>query len=300
MSSIQASQIQAIISHYSAQVDAQLEAMLPAATGPAEPLFAAMRYSVFNGGKRLRPALCFAAAEAVVNSDSNTAKVAAALEMIHAYSLIHDDLPAMDDDDLRRGKPTCHIQFDEATAILAGDGLQSLAFQQLCELSEVSPTIVIELVSMLSRLGGCGGMVAGQAIDLAATGSVLELGALKVMHAHKTGALIEASVLMGALATGQATAGQLAALTEFARAIGLAFQIQDDILDVESSTEQLGKQQGSDATNHKSTYTSILGLEPARHEAAKLFDQSMQILESFGEKADSLRAIAGFIVKRNH
>ena len=300
MSSIQASQIQAIISHYSAQVDAQLEAMLPAATGPAEPLFAAMRYSVFNGGKRLRPALCFAAAEAVVNSDSNTAKVAAALEMIHAYSLIHDDLPAMDDDDLRRGKPTCHIQFDQATAILAGDGLQSLAFQQLCELSEVSPTIVIELVSMLSRLGGCGGMVAGQAIDLAATGSVLELDALKVMHAHKTGALIEASVLMGALATGQASPEQLAALKDFARAIGLAFQIQDDILDVESSTEQLGKQQGSDATNLKSTYTSILGLEPARSEAAALYDQSMQSLEGFGEKADSLRAIAAFIVKRNH
>jgi len=308
------SSIQDIISHYSAQVDAQLEAILPQATGPAEPLFAAMRYSVFNGGKRLRPALCFAAAEAVAQSDiktaqsdiktaqsdSNTAKVAAALEMIHAYSLIHDDLPAMDDDDLRRGKPTCHIQFDEATAILAGDGLQSLAFQQLCELSELSPTIVIELVSMLSRLGGCGGMVAGQAIDLAATGSVLELEALKVMHAHKTGALIEASVLMGALATGQASQEQLGALQEFARAIGLAFQIQDDILDVESSTEQLGKQQGSDATNLKSTYTSILGLEQARSEAAKLFDQSMGILESFGEKADSLRAIARFIVKRNH
>ena len=179
------SSIQDIISHYSVQVDAQLEAMLPPATGPAEPLFAAMRYSVFNGGKRLRPALCFAAAEAVASSDLNTAKVAAALEMIHAYSLIHDDLPAMDDDDLRRGKPTCHIQFDEATAILAGDGLQSLAFQQLCELSkpsehskpselsELSPTIVVELVSILSRLGGCSGMVAGQAIDLAATGTVL-------------------------------------------------------------------------------------------------------------------------------
>jgi len=194
MSSINTIPIQDIISHYSAQVDAQLDAMLPQASGPAEPLFAAMRYSIFNGGKRLRPALCFAAADAVAGSDSNTAKVAAALEMIHAYSLIHDDLPAMDDDDLRRGKPTCHIQFDEATAILAGDGLQSLAFQQLCELSELSPTIVIELVAMLSRLGGCGGMVAGQAIDLAATGSVLELDALKVMHAHKTGALIEASV----------------------------------------------------------------------------------------------------------
>jgi geranylgeranyl diphosphate synthase type II len=274
--------------------------MLPQASGPAEPLFAAMRYSIFNGGKRLRPALCFAAADAVRGSDTNTAKVAAALEMIHAYSLIHDDLPAMDDDDLRRGKPTCHIQFDEATAILAGDGLQSLAFQQLCELSELSPTIVIELVAMLSRLGGCGGMVAGQAIDLAATGSVLELDALKVMHAHKTGALIEASVLMGAMATGQASREQLNALREFARAIGLAFQIQDDILDVESSTEQMGKQQGSDATNLKSTYTSILGLEQARSEAAKLFDQSMQTLESFGEKADPLRAIAAFIVKRNH
>jgi geranylgeranyl diphosphate synthase type II len=273
---------------------------LPAATGPAEPLFAAMRYSVFNGGKRLRPALCFAAADAVAGSDANTAKVAAALEMIHAYSLIHDDLPAMDDDDLRRGKPTCHIQFDEATAILAGDGLQSLAFQQLCELSELDPTIVVELVSTLSRLGGCSGMVAGQAIDLAATGSVLELDALKVMHAHKTGALIEASVLMGALATGQASQEQLGALKDFARAIGLAFQIQDDILDVESSTEQLGKQQGSDATNLKSTYTSILGLERARSEAAKLFDQSMEILENFGEKADPLRAIAAFIVKRNH
>jgi geranylgeranyl diphosphate synthase type II len=300
MSSINTIPIQDIISHYSAQVDAQLDAMLPQASGPAEPLFAAMRYSIFNGGKRLRPALCFAAADAVRGSDTNTAKVAAALEMINAYSLIHDDLPAMDDDDLRRGKPTCHIQFDEATAILAGDGLQSLAFQQLCELSELSPTIVIELVAMLSRLGGCGGMVAGQAIDLAATGSVLELDALKVMHAHKTGALIEASVLMGAMATGQASREQLNALREFARAIGLAFQIQDDILDVESSTEQMGKQQGSDATNLKSTYTSILGLEQARSEAAKLFDQSMQTLESFGEKADPLRAIAAFIVKRNH
>ena len=196
-----ASSIKTIIRNYSAQVDAQLESILPQASGPAEPLFAAMRYSVFNGGKRLRPALCFAAAEAICSSDSNTAKVAAALEMIHAYSLIHDDLPAMDNDDLRRGKPTCHIQFDEATAILAGDGLQSLAFQQLCGLSEVAPSIVVELISMLSRLGGCSGMVAGQAIDLAATGTALDLEQLKVMHAHKTGALIEASVLMGAVAT---------------------------------------------------------------------------------------------------
>ena len=294
------SSINAIIDHYSAQVDAQLDAILPPATGAAEQLFAAMRYSVFNGGKRLRPALCFAAADAVAESDANSAKVAAALEMIHAYSLIHDDLPAMDNDDLRRGKPTCHIQFDEATAILAGDGLQSLAFQQLTELETLPAPLVVELIAMLSRLGGCAGMVTGQAIDLAATGTALELEQLKEMHAHKTGALIEASVLMGAMATGQANQEQLNALSAFARAIGLAFQIQDDILDVESSTEQLGKQQGSDASNGKSTYTSILGLERARREAAELFDHSIQALQCFGEKADPLRAIAGFIVQRNH
>ena len=239
-----------IIGGYTAQVDAQLEAILPAASGPAEQLFAAMRYSIFNGGKRVRPALCFAAAEAVATSDGNTAKVAAALEMIHAYSLVHDDLPAMDDDDLRRGKPTCHIQFGEATAILAGDGLQSLAFQQLTELSDIPPETTVELIAMLSQLGGCHGMVAGQAIDLAATGTTLNLQQLKTMHAHKTGALIEASVLMGAIATAQANPEKLRALKEFSTAIGLAFQIQDDILDVESSTELLGKQQGSDATNH--------------------------------------------------
>ena len=257
-----------IISAYTAQVDAQLEAILPTASGPAEQFFAAMRYSVFNGGKRVRPALCFAAAEAVASSNCNTAKVAAAVEMIHAYSLIHDDLPAMDNDDLRRGKPTCHIQFGEATAILAGDGLQSLAFQQLTQLRDIPAQTVVELIGLLSGLGGCNGMVTGQAIDLAATGTALDLQQLKTMHAHKTGALIEASVLMGALATAQVNPQQLAALKQFATAIGLAFQIQDDILDVESSTEQLGKQQGSDATNQKSTYTSILGLEEARSEAA--------------------------------
>ena len=289
-----------IISDYTALVDAQLEAILPAASGPAEQLFSAMRYSTFNGGKRVRPALCFAAAEAVASCDSNTAKVAAAVEMIHAYSLIHDDLPAMDNDDLRRGKPTCHIQFDEATAILAGDGLQSLAFQQLTELCDIPPGTTIELIAILSRLGGCAGMVAGQAIDLAATGAALDLKQLKTMHAHKTGALIEASVLMGATVTGRASTEQLQALSAFARAIGLAFQIQDDILDVESSTEKLGKKQGSDVNNDKSTYTSILGLEQARREADELFDSSIQALQGFGESADSLRAIAGFIVQRGH
>ena len=281
-----------------ALVDAQLESILPSPAGPAEQLFAVMRYSVFNGGKRIRPALCFAAAEAIADSDRNTAKVAAALEMVHAYSLIHDDLPAMDDDDLRRGKPTCHIQFDEATAILAGDALQCLAFEQLTQLSDLPAEVSLKLVAMLGNYAGCNGMVTGQAIDLAATGNLLELEQLKQMHALKTGALIEASILMGALATHQADPEQLAALKEFAQAIGLAFQIQDDILDVESSTEQLGKQQGSDRSNGKSTYTSILGVEAARSQAADLYQHSMACLEPFGERAGSLRSIASFIVNR--
>ena len=281
-----------------ALVDAQLESILPSPEGPAEQLFAAMRYSVFNGGKRIRPALCFAAAEAIADSDHNTAKVAAALEMVHAYSLIHDDLPAMDDDDLRRGKPTCHIQFDEATAILAGDALQCLAFEQLTQLSDLPAEVSLKLVAMLANYGGCNGMVTGQAIDLSATGNWLELEQLKQMHALKTGALIEASILMGALATHQADSEQLATLKEFAQAIGLAFQIQDDILDVESSTEQLGKQQGSDRSNGKSTYTSILGVEAARSQAADLYQHSMACLEPFGERAGSLRSIASFIVNR--
>lgn len=283
---------------YSNQVDAQLEQLLPQPSGPAEALFAAMRYSVFNGGKRLRPALCFAAADAIGSSTGNTAKVAAAVEAIHAYSLIHDDLPAMDDDDLRRGKPTCHIKFGEATAILAGDALQSLAFQQLTELSELPAATQLELVSVLSRYAGCAGMVTGQAIDLAATGQALQLEQLKTMHSYKTGALIEASVLMGAIATGSASQQQLDALKQFASAIGLAFQIQDDILDVESSTEQLGKQQGSDVVNNKSTYTSILGLEQAREQAAELYQQSMSSLELFAERAEPLRQLGSFIVNR--
>ncbi|MGB2115862.1 MAG: polyprenyl synthetase family protein, partial [Porticoccaceae bacterium] len=258
----------------------------------------AMRYSVFNGGKRMRPALCFAAAEAVNASDSNTTCVAAAVEMIHAYSLIHDDLPAMDDDDLRRGVPTCHIKFDEATAILAGDALQSLAFKQLSEL-DLPASVSLQLVDLLADLAGCNGMVTGQAIDLASTGKQLTADELTYMHNHKTGALIEASVLMGAMATNQVSNEQLEALKKYSRAIGLAFQIQDDILDVESSTEELGKSQGSDSDNNKATYTSILGIEKARSEAERLYQQSLEALSLFGDSAQSLRALAKFIVHRS-
>ena len=284
---------------YTQLVDAQLEQILPPASGPASKLYKAMRYSVFNGGKRVRPALCFAAAEAIGASGDNTAKVAAAVEMIHAYSLIHDDLPAMDDDDLRRGMPTCHIAFDEATAILAGDGLQSLAFKQLTELVDLPATISLKLIAILSDLAGCHGMVSGQAVDLASTGKQLSTDELNYMHNHKTGALIEASVVMGALATNKASDTQIEALQQFARAIGLAFQIQDDILDIESSTEQLGKSQGSDSANDKATYTSILGVEKARSEADRLYQISIDALNIFSDSADSLRALAKFIVHRS-
>jgi geranylgeranyl pyrophosphate synthase len=284
---------------YTQQVDAQLEQILPPASGPASKLYKAMRYSVFNGGKRVRPALCFAAAEAIGASGDNTAKVAAAVEMIHAYSLIHDDLPAMDDDDLRRGVPTCHIAFDEATAILAGDGLQSLAFKQLTELVDLPATISLKLIAILSDLAGCHGMVSGQAVDLASTGKQLSADELNYMHNHKTGALIEASVVMGALATNKASDTQIEALQQFARAIGLAFQIQDDILDIESSTEQLGKSQGSDSANDKATYTSILGVEKARSEADRLYQTSIDALSIFSDSADSLRTLATFIVHRS-
>ena len=287
-----------LLQTYTERVNAQLEQIIPQPTGPGAKLYEAMHYSVFNGGKRLRPAFCFAAAEAISASDSNTTRVAAAVEMIHAYSLIHDDLPAMDDDDLRRGVPTCHIKFDEATAILAGDALQSLAFKQLSEL-DLSASTSLQLVSLLSDLAGCNGMVTGQAIDLASTGKQLSAEELTYMHNHKTGALIEASVVMGAIATDQASSDQLQALRQFSRAIGLAFQIQDDILDVESSTEELGKSQGSDSANNKATYTSILGIEKARSEAKRLYQQSLEALSPFGDQAQSLGVLAKFIVHRS-
>ena len=258
-----------------------------------------MRYSALSNSKMIRAGLIFASSELNEHlSRNSTLTLASSVELMHTYSLIHDDLPAMDDDDLRRGEPACHIQFDEATAILTGDALQAMAFEQLAAMKEIPPATQLELVRLLANHSGCSGMVAGQAIDLAATGESLTLDQLKFMHAHKTGALIEASVLMGAVATNQATSRQLDALTKFASAIGLAFQIQDDILDVESSTAQLGKQQGSDAAKGKPTYTSLLGLDDARVQVAELYRESIACLEIFGDRAEPLRYIAGFIVNR--
>ena len=281
------------------RIDQHLNAILPIAGQGETTLFEAIRYSLFNGGKRIRPLLAYAAANAVGEINPSTDRVAAALEMIHAYSLIHDDLPAMDNDDLRRGKPTCHIAFDEATAILAGDGLQALAFEQLLEAQQLPPQTTLRLLAMLTKAAGIDGMVYGQAIDMAAVNQTLTLLQLEHMHRHKTGAMISASVIMGGMTAG-ASEEQLGALKDYGEAIGLAFQVQDDILDGTTDTAVLGKQQGSDQARNKPTYLSLLGIDGARQKAAELHGKSLSALASFDERADQLRAIANYIVKREY
>ena len=281
------------------RVDAALDQLFPLGDDPTQ-LRAAMRYSLFNGGKRVRPILAYAAAEAINPQLPSAAldPVAAALECLHSYSLVHDDLPAMDDDDLRRGKPTCHIAFNEATAILAGDGLQTLAFELLCQ-APASAETRLRLVQTLAQASGAQGMVLGQAIDLAAVDQQLSLQQLETMHRHKTGALIRASVAMGALMAGASDA-QLAALDQYAAAIGLAFQVQDDILDVTADTHTLGKQQGADIARNKPTYVSLLGLEAARSKARDLHQQAQDALTGLGTSAERLRQLASYIVERGH
>ncbi|PAU85741.1 (2E,6E)-farnesyl diphosphate synthase [Pseudomonas sp. WN033] len=263
-----------------------------------ERLFSAMRYSVTIGGKRVRPLLAYAACEALNGQPAQADAVAGAVELIHAYSLIHDDLPAMDNDDLRRGQPTCHKAFDEATAILAGDALQALAFGWLASLGEYAPATRLHMVQILAHAAGPQGMVGGQAIDLGAVGEKLDLATLESMHRHKTGALISASVQLGALASGQASEPQLKALAQYAESIGLAFQVQDDILDIESDTSVLGKRQGADLARDKPTYPALLGLQGARDLASQLRDQALDSLSGFGTGAERLRQLADYIVQR--
>jgi len=284
------------------QVDAALEPLFTAPRAELERLYAAMRYSVFNGGKRVRPLLAYAACEALGGSAQQADGAACAVELIHAYSLVHDDLPAMDDDDLRRGQPTTHIAFDDATAILAGDGLQSLAFAVLAspEHNPQSAEIRLSMFQALAHAAGPAGMVGGQAIDLGSVGQQLQQPALETMHRHKTGALIEASVRLGALASGRADEQTLAALSTYARAVGLAFQVQDDILDVESDTATLGKTQGKDQANDKPTYPALLGLASAKAYALELRDQALHALQPFGEAAEPLRELARYIVERRN
>ncbi len=279
------------------RVDSALDVFLPEQTDPTL-LLTAMRYSLFNGGKRVRPTLVYAAALAV-NPNIDLAgidPIACSLECLHSYSLVHDDLPAMDDDDLRRGKPTCHIAFNEATAILAGDGLQTLAFELLLN-AKVSAELKVQLVGELANASGAKGMVLGQAIDLAAVDQQLNLSELETMHRYKTGALIRASVAMGALAAG-ANEEQLKALDDYAAAIGLAFQVQDDILDVTADTATLGKQQGADIARNKPTYVSLLGLDTAKAKAAELHRQALSALDVFTEQAVHLRQLADYIIQR--
>ena len=285
-----------------ARVDAALAPLFEAPSSSLERLYAAMRYSVMNGGKRVRPLLAYAACEALGAPAEQANGAACAVELIHAYSLVHDDLPAMDDDDLRRGQPTTHKAFDEACAILAGDGLQSLAFSALLDprLSTSSDTDRLAMVQTLAIAAGPAGMVGGQAIDLGSVGVKLDRHALAYMHRHKTGALIEASVRLGALASGRATSERLQALQDYAQAIGLAFQVQDDILDVESDTATLGKRQGADIARDKPTYPSLLGLDAAKAYAIELRDAALVALQGFDEKADTLRALARYIVERRH
>ncbi len=284
------------------RVDGVLDRLLPPASAEPTALHAAMRYSVLGGGKRIRPLLVYAACTALGGREDDADPAAAAVEIIHAYSLIHDDLPAMDDDDLRRGLPTCHIAHGEATAILAGDALQALAFEVLAQapLATHDPVRAIESIRCLAAACGSQGMAGGQALDLAAVGTRLDVAQLERMHVHKTGALIRASVRLGALAAGGADPRTLDALERFGHLAGLAFQIRDDILDVEADTATLGKPQGSDQARNKPTYTSLLGLDGAKRKLADTHAAARESLADLGTPADPLRWIADYIVERGH
>ncbi|MDE1461819.1 (2E,6E)-farnesyl diphosphate synthase [Spartinivicinus poritis] len=265
----------------------------------------AINYSLTQGGKRLRPLLTYATCLGLGGNLESADPAAIAIECIHTYSLIHDDLPAMDDDSLRRGQPTCHIAFDEATAILAGDALQALAFETLathdwfpgCTLSSSAR---LKQVQVLAQAAGMNGMVAGQSIDLCSVGKQLSLEQLEKMHHCKTGALIKASIHLGALASNQVDETTWQQLGQFADAVGLAFQIQDDILDIESDTETLGKTQGADIANDKPTYPAIMGLSQAKQKAQQLTDEALAILKPLGQAAAPLRQLALLIIQRNH
>ncbi len=286
-----------LIQRYRQRVDQALERCLEQQPAPAERLLEAMRYSLFNGGKRVRPVLVYATGQALDAELEHCDAAACAVELIHAYSLVHDDLPAMDDDDLRRGKPTCHKAFDEASAILAGDALQSLAFSVLAESAHPDGA---RLVAALAQAAGHRGMAAGQMIDIQAVGDQLNLAQLEHMHAHKTGALIRASVQLGALCAPAVDAEQLARLARYADCIGLAFQVQDDILDIEGDTATLGKQQGADQAHGKPTYPALLGLAGAKQKAWELHQQALEALADFDEKAEPLRQLSAYIVNRDY
>jgi len=278
-------------------VNRRLSELLPAADEHPAALHRAMHYSLFAGGKRLRPALVLAACEAVGGGPEDALDAACAMECIHTYSLIHDDLPAIDDDDLRRGRPTCHKVFGEAVAILAGDALLTKAFEIVSAGSGRDAAAVVGAIREMSRAAGSAGMIGGQVIDIESEGKEVDFAVLEYIHIHKTGELIRASVRCGAM-LGGADDAALAALTRYAEAVGLAFQIADDILDVDGSAEELGKAPGADESRGKATYPSVLGLDESREMARDLASRAVDALSGFDASAEPLRSIAGYIVSR--
>jgi geranylgeranyl pyrophosphate synthase len=294
------SELEARIAGYQARIERVLDDHLALPDPGTHRLREAMRYSVLGGGKRLRPVLVYATGETFGADLERLDAPAAAVELVHVYSLVHDDLPAMDDDDLRRGRPTCHRAFDEATAILVGDALQALAFEVLATaptLPDAGERTQLSMIRILARATGTGGMAGGQAIDLSAVGRSLTLDALENMHRRKTGALIQASVLLGATAAG-VDSPAIATLASFGGEIGLAFQIQDDILDVEGDAEVLGKSTGTDAARAKPTYPSTVGLAAAHAHARRHCDAAVAALSPLGERAAPLASLARLVVDR--
>ncbi|MDP7592647.1 MAG: (2E,6E)-farnesyl diphosphate synthase [Litorilituus sp.] len=287
---------------YQDQINKFLAKQLQKLTINDEKLLEAMRYGLLIGGKRMRPYLAYITGESLGASSTDIDAIAGALECVHAYSLLHDDLPAMDDDDLRRGKPTCHKAFDEATAILAGDALQTLAFDILAShefSAEIQPK-QIKLIQQLVSATGYQGMCGGQALDLSATGKTIDLAQLEKLHSLKTGALLQASVLMAAECASLVTLEEKYALQKYAQLVGLAYQVQDDIIDITSSEEELGKPKGSDIAANKSTYPALLGLQGAQDKAENLFQQALQALACLPYNTKPLADFATFIVKRSH
>ena len=286
-----------------ALVDAALEQYLPREAERPQSIHKAMRYSIFAGGKRVRPVLMLAACEAIGGQIDKAMPAACAMEMIHTYSLIHDDLPAMDDDDFRRGRPTNHKVFGEAIAILAGDGLLTEAFKLMSDprfATGIDPAARLGVIHEIATCAGTYGMVGGQVVDMESEGKLdMDLPTVQYIHIHKTGALIKASVVAGALLSG-ADDKQLAAIRRYGEAAGLAFQIADDILDIEGTTEEIGKDAGSDEARGKATYPAVMGLAAAKQEAQAMMDEAMLALEPLGAAAEPLRAIARYIVERKN
>ena len=285
---------------YQARAERNLERYLPSASLAPRRLHEAMRYATLGSGKRIRPVLCYLTGEAVGAAEAELDPAAAAVELIHAYSLIHDDLPAMDDDDLRRGRPTTHRAFDEATAILAGDALQVLAFEILAGDRALAsdPLARVEMIRSLAVASGTAGMAGGQAMDLAAVGRRLDIDEVEAIHARKTGALFEASVMMAAAARPALAVAQVSALRDYGRALGLAFQIVDDLLDVVGDAAVMGKPVRADAAADKPTYPAVAGVAAARERSLALRDVALAALDAFGAEADGLRQIARYIVER--